>query len=170
MFEDKVDTDKTESSAVFAGFWGKAVVILLLCGISVWAYLVYFPPSTLSLPSFQNQAESELTLTGQDGLYFVELPSMKINLKPNEAHYTFIDAGIVLELSKASDKRDISAVLPRIQDAIHTYLRELTPAELQESGSLYRIKEALLERINFLIAPAHINDVLFKELFVEQGR
>ncbi len=170
MFEDKIDTDKTESNETKSGFGWKALLILLLFGALAWMYLVYFPKTSLSLPSFQNQPESGLTLTGQDGLYFVELPPMKINLKPNEAHYTFIETGIALELSKASDKREISAVLPRIQDAVNTYLREMTPAELQESGSLYRVKEALLERINFLIAPAHINDVLFKELFVGQGQ
>ncbi len=168
MFEDKIEINKSEQQITFLGYLWRTLLTLALLLALVLTYLMFFPKSKITLPSFEDKTEQNLPLTGQDGLYFVELPSMKINLKPGESNYTYIEISIALELSKASDKKDISALLPRIQDAINIYLREVSSSELQESGSLYRMKEALLERINFLIAPAHINDVLFKELFVGQ--
>lgn len=119
---------------------------------------------------FERTAKPEETihLTGKDGLYFMELPPFRINLNDKRQNFSVLRTSIALEMNKPSDKKDILAVMPRIQDSIMTYLREIRPEELQESGGLYLLKEALLERINYLIAPAHINDVLFKEMFVEQ--
>ncbi len=168
MFEDKIDADKTERTGERFGFIWKLLLITAVFGSLLLTYVVFFQPSAIPLSSFRQDEENGLTLTGKDGLYFVELPRMKINVQSD--NHTFIETRIALELSQASAKRDIQAVLPRITDAVNGYLREMSLSELQESGSLYKVKEALLERINFLIAPAHITDVLFKELFIGQSR
>ncbi len=167
MFEDKVETEQILKKNIAYRFVKIVLIIAIICSL-VLIYAVFFPKD--KIPSFQEKENNSLILTGQDGLYFIELPKLKINLKSNKENFSFIETSIALELAKPSYKSTISALLPRILDAINTYLREMSIADLHESGSLYQIKEALLERINFLIAPAHINDILFKELFVGQGQ
>jgi flagellar protein FliL len=58
-------------------------------------------------------------------------------------------------------------VLPRIIDNFQVYLRELRVEDLKGSGGMYRLREELLLRVNAAVAPAKINDVLFKEMLVQ---
>ncbi len=56
---------------------------------------------------------------------------------------------------------------PKINDVLQMYLRELRPADMQGSVGLYRLKEELLLRINKIVYPSQVNDLLFKEVLVQ---
>ncbi len=146
--------------------WLIGLSFLFLIGLTI-GYLYVSIPDTFQ-PEKSIPQKEEAKLIGKDGLYFLELPNFQVNLNDSRQNFSILRTSLALEMERATDKKDIMAVMPRIQDSIITYLREVRPEELQETGGLYRLKEALLERINFLIAPAHINDVLFKEMFVQQ--
>ena len=146
--------------------WLLGLSFVFLIGL-IGGYLFVSIPDTF-YPKISVQPKEETTLIGKDGLYFLELSPFQVNLNDHRQNFSILRTSIALEMNRPTDKKDILAVMPRIQDSIITYLRDVRPEELQETGGLYRLKEALLERINFLIAPAHINDVLFKEMFVQQ--
>ena len=57
--------------------------------------------------------------------------------------------------------------MPRLQDIIQTYLREMRPEELRGSAGTYRLREELLVRANVAVAPAKISDVLFTQMLIQ---
>jgi flagellar FliL protein len=57
--------------------------------------------------------------------------------------------------------------MPRLQDMLQTYLREMRPEELRGSAGIYRLREELLGRANVVLAPVRVNDVLFTQLLIQ---
>ena len=80
-----------------------------------------------------------------------------------------LEVQIAFALKFASDKEQIVSKLPFIQDILISYLRTMTLNELQETGRLFYIKEAILERMNNLLFPVQIQDVLFQKIVVKEG-
>ena len=61
----------------------------------------------------------------------------------------------------------LEAVMPRIIDNFQVFLRELRVEDLSGSRGTARIKEELLTRVNVAVAPARVDDVLFKEMLIQ---
>ena len=57
--------------------------------------------------------------------------------------------------------------MPRLIDSFQVFLRELRIEELEGSQGVYRVKEELLDRVNQIIKPAKVKDLLFRDLFVQ---
>lgn len=117
------------------------------------------------------KAEGEVEL-GEDGLpinkpIFFTMPDFLINLNATGRQTSFLKATIVLELEKESDAKMVEANMPRLLDSYNTYMRELRSSDLVGSAGIQRLREELLLRANKTMAPAKINDVLFKEIIVQ---
>jgi flagellar FliL protein len=98
---------------------------------------------------------------------FFDLPDLLVNLNGSGKKASFLKMSISLELESAAELPKLQTVLPRIVDNFQVYLRELRVEDLKGSGGMYRLREELLLRVNAAVAPAHINDVLFKEMLVQ---
>ena len=72
-----------------------------------------------------------------------------------------------IEVPKHEDAEKVKAALPRLQDLMQTYLREMRPEELRGSAGTYRLREELLVRANAAVAPAKVSDVLFTQMLVQ---
>ncbi|MDY0241246.1 MAG: flagellar basal body-associated FliL family protein, partial [Rhodospirillaceae bacterium] len=79
----------------------------------------------------------------------------------------FLKIRVSLELKNALDVSRIEQVIPRIIDNFQVYLRELRIEDLQGSAGMLRLREELLARVNAAVAPATVNDILFKEILVQ---
>jgi flagellar FliL protein len=99
---------------------------------------------------------------------FVDLPDVLVNLASSGSERTqYLKVKVVLELPDAGLVERIKPLMPRVMDAFQTYLRELRPTDLDGSAGLYRLKEELTRRVNAVLAPNHIDAVLFKEIVVQ---
>jgi flagellar protein FliL len=99
---------------------------------------------------------------------FLDMPDVLVNLSSTGSERTqYLKVKVVLELPDKAMEEEIKPVMPRLQDAFQTYLRELRPTDLDGSAGLYRLKEELTRRVNAAIAPSRINAVLFKEIVVQ---
>ena len=98
---------------------------------------------------------------------FYTLPDFLINLNTTGRTASFLKTTIILEVANQEDVPQIEANLPRLVDAINTYLRELRASDLSGSAGVQRLREELLIRANKSLAPVKINDVLFKEIVVQ---
>lgn len=99
---------------------------------------------------------------------FVDMPDVLVNLSSSGGDRTqYLKVKIALELPDEAMQAQIQPIMPRLLDTFQTYLRELRPTDLDGSAGLYRLKEELLRRVNVVIAPSHINQVLFKEIVVQ---
>jgi flagellar FliL protein len=98
---------------------------------------------------------------------FFDLPDLLVNLNAAGRKASFLKLSVSLELEKQEDVARLQAVMPRIIDNFQVYLRELRIEDLRGSGGIYRLREELLSRVNAAAAPAHVSDVLFKEMLVQ---
>lgn len=99
---------------------------------------------------------------------YVELPEMIANLVSNNPkHPDYIKLVARVEVPKSADVEKVRAAIPRLQDIMQTYLREMRPEELRGSAGTYRLRQELIARANIAVAPATVSDVLFTQMLVQ---
>ena len=100
---------------------------------------------------------------------FLDLREMMLNLSPDlgadKAKYAKLR--IALELKDAKAEAEVKPLMPRVEDALQVYMRELRATDLSGSVGLYRLREELLRRVNVAVYPAKVEAVLFKDLIVQ---
>ena len=102
-------------------------------------------------------------------IVFLDLREMLLNLSPDAAQdkAKFAKIRIALELKDAKVEAEVKPLMPRVEDALQVYMRELRASDLSGSVGLYRLREELLRRVNVAVYPAKVEAVLFKDLIVQ---
>ncbi len=95
---------------------------------------------------------------------YYEMPTVLVNLTSTGRRPVYAKVRVQLVLSKDADRSKLTENQPRIVDSFQTYLREMTPEELQGSAGLMRLREELLLRVNAAVAPVVVKDLLFQEI------
>lgn len=98
---------------------------------------------------------------------FYDLPDMLVNLHTTGNRAAYLKIKLALQYKDPLMTPVLQKVQPRVVDSFQIYLRELRLEDLEGSAGLMRLKEELLARANQLMAPAVIDDVLFKEMLVQ---
>lgn len=166
-------------SGVEAGGHKRKIVMLLMPILLVIGAVVgvYFSGITDSLfvPSEKAARESddspEVVEEGRvkkGAEAFYDLPEILVNLsgKPGQKPVYF-KVKVALELESPEDAAKVDMLLPRVVDSMQFYLREMRIEELQGSMGTYRLKEELLDRLNRVLAPTKINEVLLKDVLIQ---
>lgn len=138
-----------------------APVILLLSGGGLWFSGLL--PRLLGHESGDKTAEA----AKPEPMTFVDVPEIVANLNSDQKRPSYVKVTIRIEVQGSSEADKVKAAMPRVQDVIQTYLREMRPEELRGSAGVYRLREELLVRANVAVAPAHINDILFTQMLVQ---
>ncbi|GGF16635.1 hypothetical protein GCM10011321_05610 [Youhaiella tibetensis] len=99
--------------------------------------------------------------------FIFNLPEMTVNLSSPEGTENFMKLTIALEVADEEMMKSIQPRMAKVVDAFQVYLRELRKSDLDGSAGIYRLKEELLRRVNVAIAPAHVENVLFKDILVQ---
>lgn len=139
---------------------GGALVLLLLLGGG--AFLLFGGGGGEAEEAGETHAAAEPVQ-----LLFVDLPELVVNLNTGERQARYLRARISLELDSEKDRVEVEQKMPRVVDDFQVYLRELRAQDLNGSAGLYRLKEELLVRLNESVAPAQVQDVLFREMLVQ---
>jgi flagellar protein FliL len=100
---------------------------------------------------------------------FLDVREMTVNLAPerNEDRLHTLRFKVSLEMKDAKALKEATPLLPRIEDALQVYTRELRASDLEGSGGVFRLREELLRRVNAAVYPAKANAVLFKDMIVQ---
>ncbi|MDR3533176.1 MAG: flagellar basal body-associated FliL family protein [Rhodopila sp.] len=136
-------------------------VVLLLAGGGLWFSGIL--PHLLGM----NKHEEHVEEAKPHPPTYVELPEMVANLNANTHRPSYVKLTARIEVPKPDDVERVKAALPRLQDMMQTYLREMRPEELRGSAGTYRLREELLVRANAAVAPAKVSDVLFTQMLVQ---
>lgn len=99
--------------------------------------------------------------------FIFNLPEITVNLASADDKESFMKLTIALEVADENMMTIIQPRLAKVMDAFQVYLRELRKSDLEGSAGPYRLKEELLRRVNVAIAPAHVENILFKEILVQ---
>jgi flagellar FliL protein len=98
---------------------------------------------------------------------YLNIGEFLVNLNVSGKQASFLKMSTTLEVIGEENKKAIEENLPRIKDTLQVYLRELRAEDLKGSAGVFRLREALLLRVNKVIAPAQVSDILFEELIVQ---
>lgn len=145
-----------------------AVVLLLALGGIAAAYFTgLLQPIIEWITGEVATGEEEEKKVDRENVVFFPLEELIVNLNTGGRKSTFLKIRVSLELADDGDISRIESVMPRIMDNFQVYLRELRIEDLKGSAGMYRLREELLTRVNAAIAPAKVQDVLFKEMLVQ---
>ncbi len=145
-----------------------AVLFLVLGGTTAAYFLGYLSPLINMVTGGEDTAleEEAQALISGDAVFF-DLPEMLVNINTASRKSTYLKIRVSLELETPEDVIKVESLMPRIVDNFQVYLRELRIEDLKGSAGMYRLREELLKRVNVAVAPATVNDVLFKEMLVQ---
>ena len=103
------------------------------------------------------------------GAVFLDVREMVLNLTPDigQDKARFAKLRITLELKDAKVESEVKPLLPRVEDTVQVYLRDLRTTDFSGSVGLYRLREELLRRVNVALYPAKVEAVLFKDVIVQ---
>lgn len=167
--DEDIDVFSDDLSAVSKKKWtGKKIVmiaapvLLLLVGGGVGATMFMGGGESEEVAEAEKKEPEE-----PKQLIFYEVPDLMVNLNDAGRKSTFLKLSISLEVDRASTATTLETQLPRIIDNFQLYLRQLRLEDLSGSAGMFRLKEELLRRVNQTVAPAKVNDVLFKEILVQ---
>jgi flagellar FliL protein len=106
---------------------------------------------------------------GKKPIVFVEMREMLLNLSPDmpQEKAKYAKLRLALELKDAGVEDEVKPLMPRIEDTLQVYMRELRVSDLTGSAGLYRLREELLRRVNVAVYPAKVEAVLFKDVIVQ---
>ncbi len=97
----------------------------------------------------------------------VDVPDIVTNLDNGSHRDVFIKLRARIEVSSKADGSVITANMPRVLDAFQTYLRSMRPEEIHGGEGTYRLREALMNRIDIIAAPVCISNILFVEMLIQ---
>ena len=97
----------------------------------------------------------------------IDLPDIVSNLDTGNHRASFIKLHAKLKVARAADAVLIQSNLSQILDIFQTYLRSTRPEELRGGEGTYRLREALMNRIDAEIAPSEVVDLFFTQLLVQ---
>lgn len=163
----KPDEGDVEAPAKSGG--GKKKLILLaasivvLLGIIAGLWFTGILPRLLGMDHSAKQEEASKPATP----IYVDLPEFVANLNSTPQRPSYVKLTARLEVLKSEDAERVKAAMPRLQDLILTYMREMRPQELRGSAGTYRLREELIARANLAAAPAHVTDVLFTQMLIQ---
>jgi flagellar FliL protein len=144
-------------------------VLIAAIGGGAAAYFLGFFEKKVEVSSGEIREGEEIV--GEDGVVektvFYDMEEFIANLNVGSKRPSFLKMTISLELAGESQIPLVESKMPRIRDSFQVYLRELRQEDLQGSAGLYRLREELLLRINKIVYPAKINDILFKEILIQ---
>ncbi|MDR7038227.1 MULTISPECIES: flagellar basal body-associated protein FliL [Methylobacterium] len=100
---------------------------------------------------------------------FLDVREMVLNLTPElgQDKARFAKLRIALELRDAKVEAEVKPLMPRVEDSLQVYMRELRASDLAGSAGLYRLREELLRRVNIALHPARVEAVLFKDVIIQ---
>lgn len=147
------------------------IAVILIAAIATPAALYFMGFFKKKIEVSDGEIRKGEEIVGKDGVIeqavFYDMEEFIANLNVGSKTPSFLKMTVSLELQGESQIPLVESRMPRIRDSFQIYLRELRQEDLQGSAGLYRLREELLLRINKIVYPAKINDILFKEILVQ---
>ena len=144
-------------------FVGLPVILLIGGGAAVYFTGLLDP----LLNKDDTEAAVEEEVIPPEEVVFIDMPEMLINLNSPGGQVSFLKLTVSLEVKDPEVALRLEELMPRVMDSFQVFLRELRVEDLTGARGTFRIKEELLARVNAAVAPARIEDVLFKEILVQ---
>ena len=170
--ENESETEETESAPPAVASKKKILLLLLpiflVVGTVIGLYFSGVADSFLTMGGSEDSKGASKDNKQNASAIFFDVPEIVVNIavKPDQKPIYF-KIKVALEMSSAADSEQAERMLPRIIDSLQFYLREMRLEEIQGSVGTYRLKEEIQNRLNRILSPVKIADVLFKDILIQ---
>jgi flagellar basal body-associated protein FliL len=166
IVEDKKKPDRLAKNDKFTkrGLLIKSIVFIALIGLIIAVVLLLLFKNN-KLPPFLHTAVKRAEV--ENRLQFIKLPVFVTTLDVDGNYYSYVKVEAELEVTDNASASAVNSAIPPIMDVFQTYLHAMTPVDLRSPQGLYRLRAAVLSRINDVIAPAAVRNVLFVEMILQ---
>ncbi|UDF02728.1 flagellar basal body-associated FliL family protein [Asticcacaulis sp. AND118] len=103
---------------------------------------------------------------GPDGITYFTLPDTLANIQTTDGKSTYLKLKLTFEVADHETVELLNESLPRIDDVLQGFLRELRPEDVTGSQGSYQLRLEILRRVNLVLAPNKINAVLIEEMLI----
>ena len=147
-----------------------ALLLLVIVGVALY-FLLGASDSKKDQPSdhkesSQSSEKDNEKLGTADEEVFYDLKNFVVNLYSQDNRQRFLKITLTLHLKNNHHLDVITKKIPIIRDNFQFYLRELRVSDLSGSQRMMILKEELLLRVNKILNPVMIEDILFKEILI----
>lgn len=112
--------------------------------------------------NIENISDSSLTAPEySDDVAFVPLESMTVSLG-NDAQSRYLKFSANLEVPKSA-KDDVIYLMPRVADALHSFLRALDETDIKNQESFLLLRSLMLHRVQLVLGEDRVTDILVSE-------
>ncbi|MEW5800592.1 MAG: flagellar basal body-associated FliL family protein [bacterium] len=145
------------------------IVVLLLAGGGVFAYLKFMSPSKNAEAQQQQDAsasepQNTAAVTGPGPIF--DLNTFIVNLM-GESGRRYLKVTIKLELSKEPLKEEITLKMPDIQDNVLILLSSKSYEDIADVSGKMRLRAEIVNRINNILTSGEIRKVYFTEFVIQ---
>ena len=103
-----------------------------------------------------------------EDVVFCDLPDIMVTLNNHGGRSNHIVKFTVsLQLDDKADQSHVNAYIPRVVDVFQVYIRQLGAEDVVGNEHLQHLRDELLPRLNAALEPAHVDDILFREVPVQ---
>jgi flagellar FliL protein len=103
---------------------------------------------------------------GPNGTTYYTLPDMIANIQSPNGNASYLKLKLTFECPDDDTADALDANLPRINDVLQGFMRELRPEDLAGSEGNMELRMEILRRVNLVLAPHKINAVLIEQMLV----
>ncbi len=103
---------------------------------------------------------------GPNGTTYLSLPNMVANIQSPDGRASYLKLKLTFECPDDDTVTALTENMPRINDVMQGFLRELRPEDLSGSQGNYQLRLEILRRVNLVLAPHKINAVLIEEMLI----
>jgi flagellar basal body-associated protein FliL len=139
-------------------------ILLLIFGSCYFFFFVIKTPKITSTEATQQKNVKENTSLTPSS-YF-DMDPITVGLAQSGAKREYLRLTLTIKLNNDKEISILANSTPIIRDCILTFLRSLRSTDFNSSESAIYLKEELTKRINKVVAPLVIREVLFQEMTV----
>jgi flagellar FliL protein len=169
--ELKLSTSTTETTSDLINDYravkGKRIYIIVgsILAFALVGYLLTMIVSQ-NLKKHNSVELSEIDVRYEHNGVLFDFPEIVTNLAPTNDKDSSIKLSVTLEVSASKNLDVIDQKLSMIKDSMIIFLREVRASDLTSSGGGLMLKTELMKRINKILYPIELKDILFKEIFI----
>ncbi len=145
---------------------GKGLLIGIILMVALGAAGFYAAWSgMLPLPGGGGESKQAAHAEDLPEISFVPIDELVISLSPRaRARHLLFGAEMEVEPGREDDVRKL---MPRILDVLNTYLRAVEERDLEEPGSMPRLRAQMLRRIQIVTGPDMVRDLLITRFLLK---
>lgn len=163
ILKKEITSNKNTGSSIP---WVKLILVTLF--LFIIAYAIYY------FHSCECDHNTDITISFNDTVNnvsdkFVNIGKYLIPLSRDDNN-KFMQTKLVIKLQNHYDKELVQAKIYDIKDIVYGFLKDIRYSDLNDTSGFIMMKVELLKRINIILAPQFIDEVLIQEFTVHKEK